>query len=232
MGAERDGKIIDWKDDLTADCPRKKAANYSDPVRRPLPRPFESAIERSMKQLSRGSNLVDQIRHHLAISAVTPSAGRRMMREGDIKRVRVFLDKLDITQFNRPNRFPISLDRATKSLARRIPLRWGAARKFLNIYLRNITYNFYLRRKYRLHRIEALLELPLDSYAADGLRADHEGNSLPRWKGVIHLTREANALYQDVARQVAKGESICRVHLDMKYWRAKPQARKKLQRHR
>lgn len=178
-------------------------------------------------------NLVDQIRHHLAISAVTPSAGRRMMRKGDIKRVRDFLDRLDITQFNRPNRFPTSLERATKSLARRLhPPRWGPARKFLNIYLRNITYNFYLRRTYRLHHIEALLELPMDSYAADGLRADHEGNSLPRWKGVIHLTHDANAVYQDAARHVAKGESICRVHLDMKYWRAKPQARKKRQRHR
>jgi hypothetical protein len=26
----RDGKIIDWKDGITADCPRRKAANYSD----------------------------------------------------------------------------------------------------------------------------------------------------------------------------------------------------------
>jgi hypothetical protein len=25
-----DGKIIDWKDDIAADCPRRKAANYSD----------------------------------------------------------------------------------------------------------------------------------------------------------------------------------------------------------
>jgi hypothetical protein len=26
----RDGKLIEWKDEITADCPRKKAANYND----------------------------------------------------------------------------------------------------------------------------------------------------------------------------------------------------------
>jgi hypothetical protein len=26
----RDAKLIDWKDDITADCPRRKTANYSD----------------------------------------------------------------------------------------------------------------------------------------------------------------------------------------------------------
>ena len=31
------GKLIDWKDEITADCPRKKAANYSDSARRGAP---------------------------------------------------------------------------------------------------------------------------------------------------------------------------------------------------
>jgi hypothetical protein len=54
---------------------------------------------------------------------------------------------------------------------------------------------------------------------------DYE-DRLPRWKGVSHLTPEANASYQEAAKQIAKASSICRVHLDMKYWRAKPNARK------
>jgi hypothetical protein len=27
---DRDAKIIDWKDELTGDCPRRIKANYSD----------------------------------------------------------------------------------------------------------------------------------------------------------------------------------------------------------
>jgi hypothetical protein len=171
-------------------------------------------------------NLVELIRHHNAIDAIGPSAARQLVRKGDIQYVRDFLDKLDIKEFAQPRKFSSSLDRATKVLAKRLPKgRWGAARKFLNLYLRRITYNFYLRRAYKLDRIEPLLELPMDKFAAKGLKRDYEGR-LPRWKGVSHLTPEANASYQEAAKHIAKASSICRVHLDMKYWRAKPNARK------
>jgi hypothetical protein len=60
----------------------------------------------------------------------------------------------------------------------------------------------------------------MDSYAAKGLKRDYEGR-LPRWKGVSHLTAEDNVLYQDAATKIAETVSICRVHLDMKYFRAK-----------
>jgi hypothetical protein len=168
----------------------------------------------------RTTKLTDHIRHHLAISAVGPSAGRRMMRKGDIKGVRKFLDKLDIKQFSRRTKFRSSLDLATKSLARHLPpSRWGAARKFINLFLRTATYNFYLRKKYKLNRVESLLELPLDSFTAEGLRDEPEGNLLPRWKGVIYLTPNLSADYQIVAARVAAKKKMHRVHLDMLYWR-------------
>jgi hypothetical protein len=171
--------------------------------------------------------LIALIRHHDAISVITPSASRQLVRKGDIRRVRDFLDKLNIESFAKPRKFLRSLDRGTKSLARRIPKGgWGAARKFLNLYLRRITYNFYLRLAYRPDRIEPLLELPMDSYAAKGVKGDYESR-LPRWKGVSHLTPEVNAFYQAAAKQIAETSSIDRVHLDMKYWRAKNQARRK-----
>jgi hypothetical protein len=116
----------------------------------------------------------------------------------------------------------------TNRLAKRLPKgRWGAARKFLNLYLRRTTYNFYLRQAYGLDRIEPFLELPMDSFAAEGLKQEPEGKNLPDWLGVRHLTPEANAIYQAVASRVAERLSterlsICRIHLDMKYWRAKP----------
>jgi hypothetical protein len=174
------------------------------------------------------SDLIDLIRHHDAISAITPSASRKMVSKGDIQKVRNFLDHLDIKSFGNSQTFERVLDRATKKLAKHLPKgKWGAARKFLNLYLRPITYNFYLRRAYRLERIEALLELPMDSFAIKGLRHDHRGSRLPRWKGVIHLTPEVNAVYQAAAEQIAKDKGLCRVHLDMAYWRAKPKRKRR-----
>jgi hypothetical protein len=165
--------------------------------------------------------LTREIRHHYAISAIGPSAARRMLRKGDIEHIRTFLDRLDLRRFNNPANFSRALDRETKSLAELLPKnRWGAARKFLNLYLRNATYNHYLRRAYRLDRVEHLLELPMDSYAAKHLQKNSERRELPSWKGVINLTREANAAYQAFASKVAAGESIHRVHLDVLYWRS------------
>jgi len=162
------------------------------------------------------ANVVEQIKKY-----------KQSTDEGDIRRVQDFLDKLEVKSFATPEQFSRSLDRATKLIARRLPNgRWGAARKFLNLYLRRITYKFYLRRAYELNRVEQLLELPMDSYAAKGLKRDYQ-HRLPRWKGVSHLTPEASALYQEPAKQIAEARSICRVHLDMQYWRAKPMVRKK-----
>ena len=151
-----------------------------------------------------------------------------MVSKGEIQKVRDFLDRLDIRSFNNSQTFPRALDCATKKLAKHLPKgKRGAARKFLNLYLRRITYNFYLRRAYRLERIEPLLELPMDSFAIKGLRQDHRGGRLPRWKGVIHLTPEANAVYQAAAQQIAKDKGVCRAHLDTAYWRAKPKRKRR-----
>jgi len=137
-----------------------------------------------------------------------------MIRKGDIEHIRDFLDHINLRRFSNPATFHRALDRATISLAKLLP------RKFLNIYLRNVTYNHYLRRAYSLHRIERLLELPMDSFAAKQLRRRRDGRALPRWKGVIHLTPEASMAYQAVADQIAKRELIHRVHLDVLFWRA------------
>src|SRR5260370_19078726 len=164
--------------------------------------------------------LTKLIRHHYAISAVGPSVSRNMIRKGDIEHIREFLDRLTLGRSNNPATFRRALDRATRSLAKLLPKdRWGAARKFLNIYLRNVTYNHYLRRAYRLDRIQRLLELPMDSFAAKQLRKRREGAALPRGKGRLHLTPEASAAYQAVAARVAERESIYRVHLDVIFWR-------------
>ena len=54
---------------------------------------------------------------------------------------------------------------------------------------------------------------------AKALRKEEEGARLPRWRGVIHLSPDASAQYQSVAAAVAARIGICRVHLDLLYWR-------------
>jgi hypothetical protein len=144
-----------------------------------------------------------------------------MLRKGDIQHIRKFLDRLDLRRFSEPAKFSRALDRYTTALAKLLPEnRWGAARKFLNLYLRDATYNFYLRRAYMLDGVEHLLELPMDSFAATELHKLCERRELPSWKGVIHLTPEDNAAYQTFASKVAIREAIHRVHLDVRYWRS------------
>jgi hypothetical protein len=178
-------------------------------------------MKRSTRKRPRGAMELAKLTHrHLAITTVNASVAWGMLQKGQIQRVRQFLLSLNIEQFSHPKRFLPSLDRATKSLDRHLGgCRWGAARKFLNIFLRNITYNFCLRRKYRLGRVEALLEIPLDSFASKGLRGEREGKSLPRWVGVIHLKPETSAKYQAVASQVAARKNMRRVHLDLLFFR-------------
>ena len=164
--------------------------------------------------------LTQKMRHHYAISVINASTSRGMIQRGHINNVRDFLDRLDLERFNSPVTFNHALDRKTKSLARLLPKGgWGAARKFLNLYLRAAAYNYYLRRAYKLGPVERVLELPLDKYAAEHLLRKREGRMLPKWKGVIHLTPEVNADYQAVAAQVAARKHIHRVHLDMLFWR-------------
>jgi hypothetical protein len=164
-------------------------------------------------------HLPDLVSHHIAKSVIGPSSARGLLSKGTIQSVRDFLRGLDTREFTKRGQFSGTLDLETRSLAAKVPTSWGAARKFLNLYLREITYNFFLREKYHLERVEHLLEVPLDSNVAKGLQGEKEGVRLPRWPGVIHLTPDTSAQYQSVAVAVAARKRTCRVHLDLLYWR-------------
>lgn len=110
------------------------------------------------------------------------------------------------------------LNDSTDAFVKRIK-HWGAARKFLNIFLRNVVYNRYLCDEFGLEQIVPWLEIPLDSHVASGLRAERGGTRLPRWKTVIGLKPEVSRLYQDFAADVAARKGCERVHLDLLYWR-------------
>ncbi len=137
---------------------------------------------------------------------------------------RTFLAELDPGRFTvrAPGQFQARLDAATEALRDRFPKgarNWGAARKAVNLFLRDVLYNTYLAKAYRMARVRPWLEVPLDSYVARGLAADPSGKDLPKWPGVKHLRPAESLLYQKVAASIARRLSIARVDLDLWYWR-------------
>jgi hypothetical protein len=144
------------------------------------------------------------------------------MPEGTVAAARLYLANLPLSRFavKTKDKFQAALDRTTNEFKKGLPSgSWGAARKFLNIFLRNVVYNRYLSDHYRLAHIVEWLEVPLDSHVARGLREEPGGEELTRWGTIIRLPPETSQEYQDFAATVAKEKGYNRVHLDLIYWR-------------
>jgi hypothetical protein len=155
--------------------------------------------------------------------AITASTARGRGSKGAVKTARRFLCRLPLAQFGlrRVSMFETRLNRTTMQLVSVLPRkarRWGLARKFLNIFLRDCFYTTYLARAYHLDRAEHLFELPLDSITARELRNAAGRGSLAGWPGVRKLTKNISDAYQAAALHEARREKIARVHLDAKYW--------------
>jgi heme-degrading monooxygenase HmoA len=91
----------------------------------------------------------------------------------------------------------------------------------LNIFMRDASYNVHLCDLYpRLKLLEQVLEVPLDSYTANGLLEEDGATNfgLRRWDAIIRLTPEENNKFQQWALLVAERKSIFRVHLDLLYF--------------
>lgn len=168
------------------------------------------------------------MQRRVATVAVGPSTARNMGPKGTIEAARIFLaQNVSLKEVGASGMaFPTVLNDLTRQLKRALPKgarNWGAARKFLNIFLRDANYNYLLRRTYRLGRIEKLLEVPVDSQVAKALienSSKNESKGLPRWKAVISLKESENRKYQSVATALAKRKGICRVDLDLLFWRS------------
>jgi hypothetical protein len=169
-------------------------------------------------------NLINALRRRMASTSVGPSAARNMGPKGTISAARDYLASLDLRKFIKKSEkdFAKYLNETTIDFAKHLPPRarhWGSARKFLNIFLRQVIYNRFLCEHYNLYHIEPWLEVPLDSHVAKELRKERGGDVLPRWKTVISVDSETNHKYQEYAAKVAKMNNMHRVHLDVLYWR-------------
>src|SRR5690242_10096573 len=138
-------------------------------------------------------NLIKPMQKKVAVSAVPPSAMRRQGLAGLLGEIRAFCADfpLESCTVSTPQAFERLLDDATAQLQLKgaeLRCQWGAARKAINLFLRDATYNHYLRDYYGLSAVESWLELPLDGEVAIGLRDDELGHGLPEWPGVSGLS--------------------------------------------
>ena len=182
--------------------------------------------------------LLARIKHFVVVDAVGISAVRGQ-HKGTRRAVIKYLKRIDLSHIPRRSAsFTKWLDAQTECLRQRLPgakysnlKLWGVARKVLNLFLRGCLYNHYLHGKYRLDRIQTLLEIPLDSVVANKLKdkaARADKASLPRrWPGLKHLTHADSDQYQKYAAELAKKMNLpAIVFLDNYLWLANRGGRK------
>ena len=175
-------------------------------------------------QIMSKNDLIKLHKRRVCQLAVGASALRNQGAEGVVKTARDFFKKMKIQSFvtQNENQFQKRLDSETDKLLTNFPKRarnWGAARKAINLFLRDVLYNTYLNKYYSFYKVEKYLEVPLDSYTIKGIKEDSKTNSLPKWKGIKYLNLEYSKIFQNLAKDIAKRKGIARVHLDLLYWR-------------
>ncbi|MBW8049630.1 MAG: hypothetical protein FVQ77_04690 [Cytophagales bacterium] len=186
------------------------------------------------------SDFYKLLHRRLAQNAIGASTIRNQGDKGLIKICRDYLEhKIDLTEFfnslSDSTEYRKFLNRHTNAIVKLFPKTaksWGAARKGLNLFLRDLTYNKYFADKFNLPTDFHLnnnklknLEVPLDNYVAKELCKYFKGQ-LSKWKGIKHLKLPENDKYQIKAKELAKEKDIARVHLDLEFWRNRNQKQK------
>jgi hypothetical protein len=156
----------------------------------------------------------------VAVSAVGPSALRSQGR-GVLAATQDILSEIDLSAIpmGKQENFNNWLALQTKIILKAMPVKekpWGAARKALNLFLRDSLYNRYLCERYGISKLENWLEIPLDSAVAKGLKK--KDTNLPRWPGLKYLKKDISDNFQETALRISEKEKIARVHLDMVLW--------------
>lgn len=179
-------------------------------------------------------DFIKQIKVFVAKTSLPPSSTRNIVGKGGLQQIREWLvahiDLSKASTYSNKEAFEIYLDRNTNKLAAYIRDKtkddknknstyWGPARKYINIYLRSCTYNYFLRQHFCLDKIDTLLELPIDSKVANELRKKFNQKAQKLDKFVLTtLLKTEHSLYQQWASADAKEQRINPVDLDVFYW--------------
>jgi hypothetical protein len=169
--------------------------------------------------------LIDRLVKRTADLAIGASTVRNQGAVGVVSAARKTLRLIDLASYRSGgvSRFGDLLNRDTERIRRALPTgarHWGTARKCVNIFLRDILYNYLLSDQFGFSKLEPFLEVPLDRHVAKGLFKDKGSNQLPRWRTIKSLTPELSTEFQSAAASVAKRKQTHPVHLDLIYWRA------------
>jgi hypothetical protein len=169
-------------------------------------------------------SFLKQLHKRTAQAAISSSALRNQGAPGVVAVARKFLMDLDLADLEKieHEKFTEFLNSSTNCLKSKFPdgaQNWGTARKAINLFLRDVTYNFDLCNHYKLSRIRHWLEVPLDNDVAHCLKNDLLGSKLPEWLGIKYLEESTSDLFQSVAINIAKRDALHRVDLDVFYWR-------------
>lgn len=176
---------------------------------------------------------LQHIHKRIAIVSVGGSAIRNQGASGMVDEARLyFKDQIELDEFfsvmKDETAYGLFLDMHTINLRdkfREGGRRWGAARKGLNLFFRDLVYNKFIAEEFGLSQDFnqfndeiKYLEVPLDSFVAQGL-FDRSNSQLPKWISIKELTTATSELYQISALEVAKELKVARVHLDLILWR-------------
>lgn len=182
--------------------------------------------QEELNKLPQTFDFIDYLQARVAMLAIGRSTLRKQGAAGMVGVARKFLRGVKLQEFSGLTRqqFASTLETQTTLLAKNFPNggkgNWGAARKSLNIFLRDVAYCRLLCKHYKLASIEPWLELPLDSNSYKGLLSDITNpDEVSNWPGVKALTPNVSTELQDIATSVAKYFGVPRVHLDVRYWR-------------
>lgn len=167
-------------------------------------------------------DFIETMQRRTGVTAVGPSA-LRGQGKGVLKAAQSYLGSIDLSKITTatPEEYIHWLDNHTDTLLNKFPIRnkpWGAARKALNLFMRDTLYNQYLKDHYGIGKIETLLEVPLDSAVAKGLKRHAGHGKLPHWPGLKRLKVDISKTFQDFAAEYTKQQGIARVHLDVYLW--------------
>ena len=175
----------------------------------------------------------EHLRVHYAKSCIIPSTLRGQVEKGGSDEARVYIEEnvfLDDLAKNHatPETFTNFLDRHTNELKEILvqPKRskspgqpnFGAARKVINIFLRLCCMNKDLNHVYKLHKIEGLLEIPLDKHVVTGIENSLSGKKAKNFT-IRDLTPQDYAEYQIKAKTVAENKGLKRYELDIIFFK-------------
>lgn len=169
-------------------------------------------------------NYIKLLQERTGQLAIGRSTLRKQGAPGVIDTARSYLQKMNLKplkNIDSEDKYQKFLNRHTNSLANSFPAgakgNWGAARKAINIFMRDCLYNLYLCTEYSIQVLEPWLEVPLDKDV--GKKLNENDPNLPKWKSIKYLKGEVSDKFQTSAQKLGEKEGVSRVHLDIKFWR-------------